>query len=58
MQQKTEKVRKLWKIKKSYKNNIPNWIISILGENYMYESLFVIKKIIEKIRKHSYSTKN
>jgi len=50
---KSEKVRKLWQIKNNYKNDIPNWVIKILGENYMLESLFVIKKIIKKIKNHN-----
>ena len=48
---KSEKVRKIWLNKKIKNNKIPKWIIDIIGEHYMLDSLKVIKKIILLINK-------
>ena len=49
---KSEQVRKLWSNNRVSKNTIPKWVVKKLGDNYMHESLLVIKKIIKLI--HAY----
>ena len=48
---KSEKIRKIWANKKIKNNEIPKWIIDIIGEHYMADSLKAIKKIIILINK-------
>ena len=47
---KTEIIRDNWNNHKFGGNKIPNWVIKILGDDYMEESYKVISKIIKLIK--------
>ena len=49
----SEKIRNIWSQKKIVNKNIPDWIIDILGKNYLFDSQIVLKKIIYLINKHN-----
>ena len=49
----SEKIRNIWHKKKIIDKKIPKWIISILGNTYLFDSQIVLKKIIYLINKHN-----